>query len=301
MIIYFKGSYSILGQIFSDSKEQKFRFEVPISGIRTITLDIIPSERIVEAFCDYDVSEESWKALQAAAFDKEKLAPQLRAEFSAIESGLSEATRKTLNLIKYNLNQRHLQDTLFASEGVYCSIDRTEWKRLPRALSVAVNVQIFPHLNENTAGVIQEYLKEGLEPFFSLRHLHRAIEESNPRYKWIDATIAAELAIKEFLIRLNPELEALVVEVPSPPLDKLYGPILKSYAGTPSPKLKEIREGAHTRNKLIHRPQDTHIDHKKAIKYVNDIEIAIYHLLTLLYPNDAAMKYLLHPAMMKQE
>lgn len=301
MLIYFKGCYSILGQIFSDSKEQRFRFEVPISGMGIITLDIIPSEELVEAFYEYDVSEESWAALQAIAFDKEKLPPNLRAEFLAIESGLSEATRKTLNLIKYHLNQRRLQEMLFASKGVYCSLDKTEWKQLPRTFSIATNVQIFPHLNDKTGEVIQDYLKKGLEPFFSLRHLHRAMEENNPRYKWIDATIAAELAIKEFLIRLRPELKALLLELPSPPLDKLYGPILKSYTGKPSPKLKEIREGAYTRNKLIHMPQDTHIDHKKAIDYVNDIEIAIYHLLTLLYPNDAAMKHLLHPAMMKQE
>jgi len=301
MLIYFKGCYSILGQIYSDSKEHKFRFDVPISGIRTIIIDIIPTEGTVEAFYEFDVSKESWEALQAGSFDKEKLTPKLRTELSVIESGLSEATRKTLNLIKYFLNQLELKEMLFGGKGVYWSIDKTEWKRLPQTFSIAGDVRIFRHLNEDTAVFIQKYLREGPEPFFALRHLHRAIEENNPRYKWIDATIAAELAIKEFLIRLKPELEALVLEVPSPPLDKLYGPILKSYAGIPSPKLKEIREGAKIRNNLIHRLQDTHIDHKKAIKYVNDIEIAIYHLLTLLYPNDAAMKYLLHPAMMSQE
>ena len=101
---------------------------------------------------------------------------------------------------------------------------------------------------------------------------------------WIDATIAAELAIKEFLITYKPEVEVLLLEVPSPPLYKLYGSILKSYTGEKSPKVKELAEGAKIRNLLVHKPEQTNIDHQEAIDYVSDVEFAIGHLLYLLDP-----------------
>jgi hypothetical protein len=151
------------------------------------------------------------------------------------------------------------------------------------------------NLNENTAKAIQEYLEQGQEPFFALRHLHKAKKEDNPRYKWIDTTIAAELAIKEFLIRLKPEIETLILEVPSPPLHKLYGSVLESFTKQRSPKLKEIQKGAEVRNKLLHNPKLEDVDGQKASKYVQDVEIAIFHLLTLLYPKDSIIKTFYRP------
>ena len=54
---------------------------------------------------------------------------------------------------------------------------------------------------------------------------------------------AAELAIKEFYIRLAPQLETLLLEVPSPLLTKLHGSVMKSLINVKSPKLKEISKG----------------------------------------------------------
>jgi hypothetical protein len=150
-------------------------------------------------------------------------------------------------------------------------------------------------LNEANAEAIQQYLDGGFETFFALRHLHRAKSEHNPRYKWLEATIAAELAIKEFLIRKKPEIETLLLEVPSPPLHKLYGSVLESFTNQRSPKLKELAEGARIRNKLIHRPEKFEIKGENANKYVHDVEIAIGHLLSLLYPSDPIMEKFFKP------
>jgi len=124
----------------------------------------------------------------------------------------------------------------------------------------------------------------------ALRHLHRARRESIPRYKWIDATIAAELAIKEFLIRVRPELQTLLIELPSPPLHKLYGPVLESFGYEKSPKLKEISKGAQRRNELLHRPSAEDATHEEASQYVDDIEVAIKHLFLMLYPANPSVK-----------
>jgi len=114
----------------------------------------------------------------------------------------------------------------------------------------------------------------------------RARNDSNPRYMWIEATIAAELAIKEFLIRQRPELETLLLEVPSPPIYKMYGAILKAYGGKTLPNkiYKQLSAGAEIRNKLLHRPHDEPIDHQKALDYVSAVAGAIQHLLSILYP-----------------
>lgn len=160
---------------------------------------------------------------------------------------------------------------------------------------LVVDIKNVTPLNEDNAKIIQEYLDNDFQPFLALRHLHRAKNEDNPRYKWIEATIAAGLAIKEFLIRKKPEVEALLIEIPSPPLHKLYGSILESFTGQKSPKLKELQKGAEIRNKLIHRPKEIDISAQEANKYVQDVEIAIGHLLTMLYPENHVWKRMFKP------
>jgi hypothetical protein len=70
----------------------------------------------------------------------------------------------------------------------------------------------------------------------------------------------------------------------------MYGSVLESFTNQKSPKLKELAKGAEIRNKLIHRPKEVKINAQEANKYVQDVEIAIGHLLTLLHPGDPIMK-----------
>jgi len=148
------------------------------------------------------------------------------------------------------------------------------------------------NLTPETCSALQDYVRNARHPFIALRHLHRAKEEQNSRYKWIEATIAAELAIKEFLLAKHPALGPLLLEMPAPPLSKLYGSLLKEYGGEESPKKRQIEKGAEMRNRLVHRPESIHIDPQKALDYVNDVEVAIFHLLWLLHPADLVIKKL---------
>jgi len=91
--------------------------------------------------------------------------------------------------------------------------------------------------------------------------------------------------------RKRPELETLLLEIQSPPLQKLFGVVLESEIGERSPKLKSIGKGAELRNRLIHRPRHDPPTDDDAERYVNDIEVAIYHLLSHLYPNDAVIAF----------
>ncbi len=101
------------------------------------------------------------------------------------------------------------------------------------------------------------------------------MEQENSRARWIDATIAAELAVKEFLARIEPKLALLLFELPSPPIGKLYGKLLKEYAGEESPLRKVLEAGADRRNKLIHRPGSPDPDETEATLYVQDVQTAI--------------------------
>jgi hypothetical protein len=286
MFIHIKGSYTLLGTMNSKPEGQTFSFTVPLKNHFIVEVIINPEEKSIESFMDLEISEEMWKVLQTNLFDGNSMEIHLKEELNSMTSGLSQATRRVLSLIKYYLNQLGINEELFSVKSYFWSKDKKSWKQLPLLLSGVLDFHGFFFLKADTVSSIQEFIKNDFEPFLALKHLHRAKRESNPRYKYIDATIAAELAIKEFLIRKEPSLETLLLEVPSPPLYKLYGPILESYANQRSPKLKELQEGVEVRNKLIHKPKNVDIDPNKANTYVQDVEIAIFHLMNLLYPED---------------
>ena len=151
-------------------------------------------------------------------------------------------------------------------------------------------------LNDRTRPFVQGSLESGIEPLVAMRHLHRAVLESEPHHKWIDATIAAELAVKEVLCRAAPEIEPILLEVPSPPLDKLYGSLLKRYLGKESPFRKQLKNGQEVRNQLVHKPGQKTVNTAEASDYVDSVEQAVFHLLSLLYPEDKLIKVARPPA-----
>jgi len=296
MLIHIKGCYSVLGKIHTSSEKRRFRFSVPLEEDKpAVTVDIIPNQNGVEAFDKMEVSKEMWNVLQTDVVDGAKLPADLQVELSSMTSRISEAARKLLYLVKYCFGNVELSEELMSVKAEFWSLDQLEWKQLPMVLTSHLEIRAFEILNENTARILQEYVEDGPEPFLALKHLQRARTENRPRHRWIDATIAAELAIKEFLIRFKPDMETLLLEVPSPPLHKLYGRVLESFVHERSPKLREIREGVQIRNDLIHKPKEVHISVEQASEYVQDIQIAIYHLLHLLYPDDPCIEFFRKP------
>ncbi len=290
MLVYTKGCYTLLGTIDSKSTESKYSFQVPISDNATVEVLIDPNKKIIESYLACEFSDN----LIAALINDSKLDKKMESELSKIPSELSHSTRRVLKLIKYCLEQERIDESLFSVKGIYWSTDKTTWKPFPEhwiGILIASNSR---WLNDDTEKIIQNYINSNFEPFFALRHLHRAKREYNPRYKWLDATIAAELAIKEFMINKSkePSITALLLQMPSPPLGVLYGSVLQELTGEKSPKLDALDKGNTIRNKLIHRPVEQTITLQQANQYVQDVELAIYHLLSILYPNDANIRIL---------
>lgn len=292
-LIHLKLNHTILGETASSSAPHRFQFNIPVDSASPISVEVRVDKKKVVSTHTTEISDGMLKFLQT---ETQEVPPELHAELRAITSGVRSATREVLTLIKYGLGWINLNELLMSSKDAEWSTDEVAWKPLPSLLTIVADGYSMHPLNETTASAIQQCIDSGFKPFVALRHLHKARNESIPHYKWIDATIAAELAIKEFLIRLRPEIATLLLEMPSPPLQKLYGTVLESFGMQRSPKLKEIGKGVEIRNKLVHRPGETTISHEDANTYVRDVEIAIYHLLISLYPDDPNIQYFYYAA-----
>lgn len=285
--VYFKSIYKVSGNLESKGNAEKFLFNIPLDEDEIAKVYLYPIKQSLEAYYDCEISNDLFGYIQAGEKNSENLPLQLQYELNQIDSKLSKAARKVIEPIKYVFYQIAINDELVAHYKSFWSIDCDLWQELPQEFKAAFDVHNLIFVNDDNVKLVQQYIyDEKFEPLIALRHLHRAKREHNSRYKWIEATIAAELAIKEFLVRFKPELETLLLELPSPPLHKLYGDVLESIAEERSPKTKELQKGTETRNKLIHKPMNQIPDDQKTFKYVLDVEAAIYHLLTLLYPND---------------
>ena len=252
--IFIKGSYTIQGEI--DSEKRNTSFQVTVSGKPPISVNVVPEEKQIESFQEVEVSDKLLKVMEVDGYGN--MSEDLDLELLEIRSGVQRAAKKVLHLTKYCFNQFRMEDSLMSVKGNFWSKDGTSWNRLRGGLSVSLTTTRTISLNDDSCTWLQEYIDSDYQPFLALRHLHRARNDLNPRYMWIEATIAAELAIKEFLIRQRPELETLLLEVPSPPLYKMYGAILKAYGGKNLPRKtsKALSDGATIRNRLLHRPHD---------------------------------------------
>ena len=291
MHIQLKCCYTLLGSMnLSKKSKDKYPFTVP-SQSGDVTVEVFPKDKRIDSYGEKEVTDDMWQVLQTDVHEGRLLPPNLQLELSTITSHISDATTSVLSLLKYYLNHLRIEENLFSIKDEYWSTNELGWKRLPGLRGASVDVvTVYPFNSDtNTTALVQDYASKGIEPFVALRHLQRARTERIPRYKWIDAAIAAELAIKQYLlIKDHSKWKTIFETSRSPTIEELYGKILKknSAKNEESPVLAELKNGAKLRNDLLHYRGEVNIDPQDAINYVRDVERAIFHLLTLLYPND---------------
>lgn len=297
MKIFIKGEYTIQGDCYFTNSAEIISFNVPINNNSAdVQVNISPNDKGVQAIQEVEVESYILKKLESGELNAHRFSKQIKTQLLELTNDLDYAMQKTLYAIKSFYNWGELDHSLYSIKDTYWSLDKKQWHTYPRALEASFVLNEHIHLGKENASYIQKYLDGDLwEPFVAFSFLDKAKREPNPVFKWINATIAAELAIKEFFIRYNPQLKSLIMEVPSPPLHKLYGTILKSFIGIESPKKKVIEKGVITRNDLVHKPNQVKIDANKANNYVEEVELAIYHLLSFLYADDLIIKKRLNP------
>ena len=176
------------------------------------------------------------------------------------------------------IEERHIQTS---GEDLW-SLDGDKWLPVPGGSFMAgISMRPLFKLDGEWRDHIQVLLDNGDTALLATDHLREAERNNDARFRWIEATIAAELAVKETLIRIQPALEALILEVPSPPIRKLFGPLLAEYAGVKSPYVSQLHKGAETRNHLVHRPETKALDPQDVVDYVSVVGNAIRHLTHL--------------------
>lgn len=315
MEIYVKQDFLIIGIFHSQPVVDSFDFTVNVDDERKVEINFAPIRGVFKSVWKVNVSNALYDffktgkyksaettfihdELQITHLMSEKLVEEFYSDLFDIQYGLFWASERLLKFFKFWLHHTDLTGV----RGLDCfwSEDGINWKPCPLGRSDYI-VKIIPVLdidNENLNEIQKciNGINNKYEPFFALDFLHNAINESNPKQRWIYATIAAELAIKEYLIRKDPLLENILIEMQSPPLRILYGKVLEAYGGIKlGVDISDIHYGSEVRNCLVHRPQDIEINPHQAEAYVRIIESAILQLFSSLYPEISITKQLYPP------
>lgn len=282
--IWIRVTRDIIGGVSSVSAEGPFELSVPRGTARPVSVVISTAGDVVYAEADFQVSDELYTGLASDTLIN-KLPTALELEMSGKVATLTATVRDALRLY-----QQEVRDPMFLqtqpfrapANGLEWSIDREAWRPILGGQFYAA-ISMRPHgtLNRRDLARVQRLIDEGERPLLAIEHLWEAYRRKGSRYRWIEATTAAELAIKEVLVRIEPRLEVLLLEVPAPPIRKLYGEVLESVAGERSPFRSDLHRGAELRNKLVHRPQHVWINPQDVEDYIDTVGRAIAHVLEL--------------------
>jgi len=250
------------------------------SGGWQVAVDIPADEAYAVAGADVEISTELHAWLQTCPVTVKSYPKDL----AVVLANLDGAARRVVEAMKYfQIRPDILDNALGMAANFTWSEGDGEKKHVPIPSETRSASTVTCSLGG--AAAMQEGFDKDYRPLLGMRHLFRAMQEDEPRFRWIDITIALELAIKEALIRKNPEIELLILEMPSPPLTKLYGSIMEHYLGEKTQHLKAIQKGVEVRNKLMHRPDGIEISKEEAAEYLREAHKAINHVFSLLYPD----------------
>jgi hypothetical protein len=280
-IIHFRYSTGIEAPIRATSEHGPFHFHQPASydGIK-VNIELSRSGDMLTSSAVTTISDQLASKF-ASISQPDHMSARDQKELRALFSSLPTAHRRILALIVQELRiyESHVLTGGRMSEW---SLDGVRWFSMP-GKGFMTNIRIHPRhkLDSKWQDRIQRLLDSTEEPLIATEHLHEAQRLRGDRFSWIEATVAAELAIKEALVRLNPALEVLLLEVPSPPLRKLYGTVLEAASGEKSPYVSQLSKGAEKRNHLVHRPRAIEFGAQEVVDYIGAVENAISHLLKL--------------------
>jgi hypothetical protein len=274
--VHLRHSNGIQPSLSIRSADSFIEFQQP-SGYngRPIDLKISLTGDALESSCSVELRQELATSLSETP--PGELAEAILQDVRKLFAPPHVANQRPLSLITQELELD--EPRILTSRASQWSFDGHTWATLPRNITMTgASLRPVYDLDSEWKEHLQAVFDLREEPFIAFEHLHEARRGRDARFTWIEATIAAELAIKEALSRLEPRLTNLLLEVPAPPLRKLYGVILEGVAGEKSPYIKQLHEGAEIRNRLVHRPKAEKLDPQQVVDYVAVVDRAIWHL-----------------------
>ena len=279
--IWIRSTHQIVGALRTEPNDGPFVFRFSTADLTECEVTIDASGEQITSKARIVISNGLLKELE----NKTQLIdlPQsLEDEIIQKKSYLITASERVLRLLQQELRDPTLLPTNELAEGrSQWSYDGETWQPISRKVYATISAYQLGTLDKRWQKIVQKWLEDGEEPLLAMQHLYEAHKSDGLRFKWVEATIAAELAIKEMLIRMEPKLETLLTEVPSPPLKKLYGSVLEAVTGEKSPHRNELDKGAERRNKIVHQPKAEHLDTQEVFDYVSMVGEAISHLVEL--------------------
>lgn len=265
------------GISFLDKTSENYSYSISKSG-QNIVVKLLKDGNTIEAETIIDgVNQETIEILITDGYDA--LSDGEKTKISNLTSQVNEAVKQFAGLLKQELHRYDLKEELIGNPFSYWSLGNDEWRSIPRELQVSTEITSLGNLSKGLAQHLQNLLEEDEKPLVAISYLHQARNLSNGRYRWIYATVAAELAIKEILVRIEPRLQVILEELPSPPLNRLYGDVLESVAGVRSTGLSRLQNGAIRRNQLVHNPNSPTPTFDEVKEYINFVEDRIVWLL----------------------
>jgi len=265
------------GSIIVEKSLENYSFSVSKSG-QHINMKLLQDGKTIEAESIVDSFKSNILQILKAN-DYDKLSDGEKTELSGIAHPIIEAVRQFVGLLKQELHRYDISDELIGNPYYEWSLGDNQWFSIPGKLTVDIGLSSLGNLNAVRAKSLQELLSENEEALVATSYLHQARNSRNRRYQWIYATMAAELAIKEILVRIEPKLQVILETLPSPPLNKLYGDVLESVAGVRSINTSTLQKGAQKRNQLIHNPKSSTPTFDEVNAYIDFIEDRIKWLL----------------------
>ncbi len=265
------------GSIIVDESLKNYSFSVSKDG-QNVNMKLLQDGKTIEAQSVVDFFKPNILQILRTN-DYDKLNDGDKKELSDIRHPIIEAVRQFVGLLKQELHRYDINDELISNLRYEWSLGDNQWFPIPRGLRMNVGLSSLGNLNAITAKSLQELLSWDEEALVATSYLHQARNSKNRRYQWIYATMAAELAIKEILMRIEPKLQVILEILPSPPLNKLYGDVLESVAGVRSTSLSTLQNGAQKRNQLVHNPKSPTPTFNEVNGYIDFIEDRVKWLL----------------------
>ncbi|MBC2312507.1 hypothetical protein, partial [Listeria booriae] len=109
---------------------------------------------------------------------------------------------------------------------------------------------------------IKKIMNETWKPLKGFKFLALAKHSEDLESKYLLLVTGAELGVKEFFITKNPDLKEILYEINSPPIEKLYGSLMKHYFNIDIPNKNQLKDLVGKRNQIVHR-----VELKKPLSY----------------------------------
>jgi hypothetical protein len=272
-----------------DLPRQHYSFSVPLSETKrarvTIEADLA---RVMVEVPDWFISEQlrEWLDANAESLQANSYPSVFAGEIENLRVSARSAAATIIDLMRWVLGINGFAVEPLGPARMELWNDETGRRRsFPPLIAMSGSGGSSLYLSSDVAGQLEEGLELGYRVLRGTRHLYSAFAEPIPALKWIAATTAAELCVKDALVRADPSLQARVNAKgrAKPDVPLLYGQLLFAALGERSPFARDLQLGAERRNELVHNPGAHDPTEGEALAYVNTVHMAVQHIYRLLY------------------